>query len=371
MSENQPVKGNRQKQDKDQEGLSPAAYQALLEEIGELYEEARGTSQEEVNRSFARTYWEIGRRIIEVEQKYSLRAEYGAGLIDHLSSDLTEKYRRGFSSTNLRHMRRFGAEWERERLKGALSWSHYRALLTVRDPETRKRLEKKAIEEGLSNPKLKLLIRRENELYRKAEGLPETTRDTSQLRSPSGGRLHVYKVVGEETEDVEDCRLDLGFFVQRVIPLAGLSAPRDGELVESFKEDGAFRFERIQSKKKERYAYPARVVRVIDGDTLMVDIDLGFKTLIRERLRLRGVYAPELGTSEGEEAKGFVESRLLKGRKIAIKTYGSDSYGRFLVDVFYKEGETEASRILEEGTFLNNEVLEAGFAEKDPEMRWR
>lgn len=53
------------------------------------------------------TYWEIGRRIIELEQKGSERAHYGDGVISRLAVDLTDRYGRGFSRRNLYKYRDF------------------------------------------------------------------------------------------------------------------------------------------------------------------------------------------------------------------------------------------------------------------------
>src|SRR5205814_792213 len=53
------------------------------------------------------TYWRIGRRIVESEQRGSVRAGYGEQLLNHLSADLNAKFGRGFSRQNLQSMRAF------------------------------------------------------------------------------------------------------------------------------------------------------------------------------------------------------------------------------------------------------------------------
>src|SRR3990167_7609795 len=52
-----------------------------------------------------------------------------------------------------------------------------------------------------------------------------------------------------------------------------------------------------------RVTYKAFIERVVDGDTLIVKIDLGFETRIREYLRLRGIDAPETDTAEGKRSE--------------------------------------------------------------------
>ena len=105
-----------------------------------------------------------------------------------------------------------------------------------------------------------------------------------------------------------------------------------------------------------------RVTRVVDGDTIVVLIDCGFGIRINQRLRLRNIDTPELTTPKGVKAKQFVESKLKPSPFVIIKTYGSDKYDRYLVDVFYLKGKKDAKRLVEQGKFLNQELLDQGLA---------
>jgi hypothetical protein len=67
------------------------------------------------------TYWEIGRRIVEFEQRGTERAAYGEALIERLSEDLTRRFGRGFSRQNLGQMRAFYRAWPAERICQAVS----------------------------------------------------------------------------------------------------------------------------------------------------------------------------------------------------------------------------------------------------------
>jgi hypothetical protein len=58
-----------------------------------------------------RTYWEVGRRIVDQEQQGKKRAVYGEALIERLALDLTAKFGRGFSQSNLWQMRDFYLGW--------------------------------------------------------------------------------------------------------------------------------------------------------------------------------------------------------------------------------------------------------------------
>ena len=83
------------------------------------------------------------------------------------------------------------------------------------------------------------------------------------------------------------------------------------------------------------FTYNVRVLNVTDGDTVWVLVDLGFGITVRQHLRLRGLDAPEIESSEGKEAKAFVEAQFQKNRgPLLIKTVKSDKYDRYLADVW-------------------------------------
>lgn len=87
------------------------------------------------------------------------------------------------------------------------------------------------------------------------------------------------------------------------------------------------------------YTYKGKVTNVVDGDTIDVVIDLGFRMTTTQRLRLQGIDTPELrgGTEESKEkareAKQFVIDKCL-GDEVFIKTYKADSFGRYLAAVY-------------------------------------
>jgi hypothetical protein len=85
----------------------PAAYPTLLTGIGVLLEESRRAVVRAANCFMTATYWEVGRRIVEFEQRGKRRADYGEELLKQLAVDLTARHGRGFSERNLEQMRRF------------------------------------------------------------------------------------------------------------------------------------------------------------------------------------------------------------------------------------------------------------------------
>lgn len=82
-------------------------YETILKDVAGLLESARRVSARATNAIMTATYWEIGRRIVEYEQKGRSRAGYGEELLLRLSDDLTVRFGRGFSRQNLQRFREF------------------------------------------------------------------------------------------------------------------------------------------------------------------------------------------------------------------------------------------------------------------------
>lgn len=86
---------------------------------------------------------------------------------------------------------------------------------------------------------------------------------------------------------------------------------------------------------KVNYTYKAELVRVIDGDTVVLNIDLGHSIWIKRHIRLSDVYAPEIRTKDKDEkALGFKVkeylNNLLINKKIVVKTIDEGKFGRWL-----------------------------------------
>lgn len=91
------------------------------------------------------------------------------------------------------------------------------------------------------------------------------------------------------------------------------------------------------------YVYNAKCLRVVDGDTLELAVDLGFNVSINIRGRLLNVNAPELFSGSNREngklAKLYLEN-LVKDKDLRINTYKDrTTFGRWLVEIKYLSGE--------------------------------
>lgn len=107
-------------------GISNTQYEQLKLQIGELLKQGRVQAGRAVNTILLQTYWQIGRYIVEFEQKGKEKAEYGIELIDRLSKDITFEYGKGFSRSNLKSIRKLYLSFQKSQtLSDKLNWSHY------------------------------------------------------------------------------------------------------------------------------------------------------------------------------------------------------------------------------------------------------
>lgn len=164
-------------------------YAEVLGDVAALLVASRSTAARAVNSLMTSTYWLIGRRIVEGEQRGRGRAEYGEQLIERLSHDLTSRFGRGFGRRNLFQMRAFFLERREivqtlsaqsgagEKVQTAsaqlvsarppaeqllkqgaaafpLPWSHYARLLAVKNPSARTFYEAEALRAGWTHRQL-------------------------------------------------------------------------------------------------------------------------------------------------------------------------------------------------------------------------
>jgi predicted nuclease of restriction endonuclease-like (RecB) superfamily len=157
-------------------------YPRVLADVVSLLESARQASVRAVSMFMTATYWQIGKRIVESEQRGKARAHYGEELIDRLAVDLSSRFGRGFSMRNLAYMRLFylshpilqtpsakllppphqtmtqksstpivqtsSAQLETAMATFPLPWSHYVRLLSVKNPLARNFYETEALRGG-------------------------------------------------------------------------------------------------------------------------------------------------------------------------------------------------------------------------------
>ena len=99
------------KNDRDAPAVHNDALGDALTDVAGILDAARSAAARSVNSVMTAAYWLVGHRIVEYEQGGAERAKYGSELIPRLSDDLTARYGRGFSTSNLRQMRAFCLGW--------------------------------------------------------------------------------------------------------------------------------------------------------------------------------------------------------------------------------------------------------------------
>lgn len=82
-----------------------------------------------------------------------------------------------------------------------------------------------------------------------------------------------------------------------------------------------------------KYSYRATLLRVIDGDTIAVIVDLGFKIFTEKTLRLARINAPEKNTKEGAISKDWLANLIANGSQLSFDSTKVDIYGRSIAEV--------------------------------------
>lgn len=341
--------------------LTKSATSALIDNISEIYTRSRGQADAALKKLRNAAYWEIGRHIVKVEQANNLRAEYGEQLLQNISSVLTARHGNGFSVTNLQNMRQFYLAFPSiQQTSVKLPWSAYQLLSTVKDKKAREALARKAGRHDWSVRELKAAIREEKvetlgaPLKGGTEVPPEAGLPPKLKAAPGIPYTYSLKFFPADLLDLpgpakgggEYC-VDLGFSAFKHNALQGLKRVEAGMIVELAGE----RLTESAAKPADLYTYRARLDRIVDGDTVKCAIDLGFGFYTSQKLRLRGIDCPELSTAKGQEVKAFVETAL-KGKPLIIKTHKTDKWDRYLVDIWYDDGQ-----------YLNQVLLDNGLAE--------
>lgn len=141
----------------------------LYQSIAEVIRAARANAYRAVNFTMVEAYWNVGRMIVEDEQRGKERAKYGAALLRNLSVRLTQEFGKGFTETNLKYFRQFYLAFPAQSASGIghtlcdqLTWSHYRLLMRVEKPGARAWYQREAVDQNWT---VSALERQINSLY--------------------------------------------------------------------------------------------------------------------------------------------------------------------------------------------------------------
>jgi micrococcal nuclease len=116
-------------------------------------------------------------------------------------------------------------------------------------------------------------------------------------------------------------------------------------------------------RARSRFIFSARLLKVVDGDTVSLNADLGFYINAEIRVRLAGVDVPSIDTKAGKKAAAFVIARLSHS-SIIVESKRKDKYGRYLAYIYYHRSHTKFEDILRYGRSINDELVKACLAQK-------
>lgn len=107
------------------------------------------------------------------------------------------------------------------------------------------------------------------------------------------------------------------------------------------------------------FEYTAHVTRIIDGDTVELDIDLGFKIHQHTTVRLAGIDAPEMSTAAGRTARNWLT--LQAGNDVLVHTEKdrTEKYGRYLAWLWTP---VDDQPLYDRDTSINLAMVDAGMA---------
>jgi len=225
-----------------------------------------------------------------------------------------------------------------------LGWSHYRELLALSDASKRNELVREAVENQWPVRRLKREVRQLRKVKRKRMRVAGT------LEEPVRGKQGVRQVkLLEDLEGTERKVIDLGFHNYRGLSAREANRLDSGDVAtwdkqkETWTKDG---------EADDVYCYEGVVERVVDGDTLLVYVDLGFGLIRRQYLRFRGINTDELGTPRGKRARDFLLRQFKGSPSLQFKSRFTDKYDRYLSDIWKGK------------TYLNQALLTKDLADK-------
>jgi len=265
------------------------------------------------------TYWKIG-YYIKVHLDYKRNAaQYGAAFFPELAKEL------GLGVRTLYQALQFYESYPKilNEPRAECFWTHYKLLLRIKDLEVREIYYQKVLEKGLSSVQLEQMLKKAgliNARITSKEGILEENR----------GKLCISRL--KVLVPGDSLHIDHGFHIYSALPAGKVVFSAD-DFVELSERRGEYSVEKVlDSNPKDLNNYLAYVKQYVDGDTLWVNIALGFGLVTCQKVRLRGINAPDIISELGVKAADFIRNRLAKCEFILLKSYWWDKFSRYLVN---------------------------------------
>ena len=327
-------------------------YAELRNDIVEALSQGREDARKAIESVRLQTYWAVGSRLCAYLDSSDRR--YGDQTLKQLAADVNIDLRLLYEIVEFR--RRI----ENLAPGPQLSWSHYRRLIRIGDPDVRGSYLQAALENGWSVRQLEAQIADGT-----LAGLPEPSsldpdEDGEAALLARRGEPWVYRLIDKPGVGRV---LDLGFRVhERLTEDLDPGLPVDS-LVQSKKGGGTYSIEAFDGRRHP-HTYKATIASIVDADTFWITVDCGFGTLSDHKIRLRGVDSPEAKAPAGVRATDYVTRSLEQVDHVVVSTTKLDLHDRYLSDLLYLPGEKDPAQIAKHGRYLNRELIEGGFARR-------
>jgi len=325
-------------------------YKNLLTEIQKQIAQAQSNVIQNITRQKVVMAWNVG-KIINEHLSRNTKTGYGEKLIEQLAQDTS------MADKVLYKMRSFYQAYPKlPKDDNRLNWTHYQKLSGVKESEERKRLEILAQKNSWTTNDLQLEVTKSKTEGAKTEKTPngkgkfakkdsaETNKKSLKKSSqaklrPERGKLFSYPLI--KLPDADVTCIDLGFNFFKTLENQDSKSLKSTNLVDVTKKKESYSFKKSDVHPRKFNTYKAYLERVVDGDTIRVTIDLGFKNFHKEIIRLKGIDAPEIKTEQGKKSARALKNILSKAPFLIIKTIKIDIYGRYVADVFFSENKSE------------------------------
>ena len=339
--------------------LPKAEYDALRDQIAAILEEGKLESRQDSAWHKVESYWHIGDALLISVFSRAERAAYGEQIVANIAKELNLRRDELYDYVAFRRALPIVVTYRQ------LSWSHFRTIMRLPTQDQRYYYARLANDESWSIAELTTRIKEETyqtQLERPFAVEADEDPFAGRPLRARHGQLHTYRLVRSQL-DPDDLLVDLGFGMRCKVPLTGLRDPKPGMTVTSRRTRKQYRFEQTRTRHSKLWTYVAHIERVVDGDTLIAVIDCGFgHETAPLRLRLRGIDTPELRFKAGARARDYVIEVLSEVEFAVVTTRKTDTYGRWLADITYLPGEADPQLVLEQGIYLNRELLQERLA---------
>lgn len=331
-------------------------YDKLLFEVKNHVENTAENISKIATRKKVEMAWNIGRSVQSYLQRndQTEKSNYGKHLFEQLEKGVR------IDKTVLYKMCNFYKSYPKlPQDDDKLNWSHYRVLAGVKDENQRQYLEDLTRRENLDAEELNKKLRKsKSSRSLENKGEKAVTNEVKKLNFRRG-KLFCYNLV--EVKELDSACIDCGFGIFHQLEKG---VPKNAKIVETIKDGEKYLVKKSVVGAIKLNAYKAYLRKVVDGDTIHVVLDLGFKIFHEEILRLRQIDAPEIKTQAGKKSARVLKKILQNLPFLIVKTHATDIYGRYLADVFLSDekGEMTVEEVVEKGEYLSQILLDQKLA---------